>query len=59
MMGNPAGPWHVTQAWRLDEVVDGEPEAAEGISILTIVDDDGTLRVARDLNARYKVRSAD
>ncbi|MBT8240503.1 MAG: hypothetical protein KJN63_04690 [Acidimicrobiia bacterium] len=56
MMGNAGGPWHVAQAWhksltRLSgvDIVDG------AISILTVVDDDGTLRVARDINTQHRL----
>ena len=48
------GPWLVTQPIRVTSSLERD-RLVEGISTLTVVDDDGVLRIARDVSLVFKV----
>ncbi len=60
MIGDADGPWHVAQAWesRLTTAV-GTTIVHRAITIITVVDDDGILRVAREIATPYRMQSTD
>ena len=50
------GPWLVSQVIRATSNEPQYPNGTEGISILTIVDENGTLKVARDVFVAFEVK---
>jgi hypothetical protein len=60
MMGYPDdGRWHVAQAWQQTNVLEIGTRTNEFTSIVTIVDDDGTLRVSRSIQAPHRAPSTE